>query len=144
MLTFLVHYFNITYMCNLFRNAFNMRNLLRDAFNIRNLLRDAFNMRNLLHNAFNEKSFQLKIPIKETRNMKLLKFIQKITKFQTKLKKNFKNIVFLFFSYGTHDRSFFCATLHHRFLFKSHCKPFFKSFFTWHFIIDFLSHDITS
>ena len=28
------------------------------------------------------------------------------TKFQTKLKKNLKNIVFLFFFYGTHDRSF--------------------------------------
>ena len=64
-------------------------------------------MRNLFHDAFNKKSFQLKIPIGKTRNMTRLKFIQKITKFQTELKKNFKNIVFLFFLYGTHDRSFF-------------------------------------
>ena len=95
MLAFLVRCFNVTYMCNLLRDAFNMRNLLRDAFNMRNLLRDAFN----------KKSFQLEIPIGETRDMTRLKFIRKITKFQTGLKKSLKDIVFLFFSHGTHDRS---------------------------------------
>ena len=98
MLAFFVHCFNVMYMCNLFCNAFNIHNLLC--------------------NAFNKKSFQLKIPIEKTWNMK------KITKFQTELKKSFKNIVFLFFLHDTHDRSFF----------------------VWHCIINFFSnffsHDI--
>ena len=59
MLTFFVHCFNITYMCNLFRDAFNMRNLFCDVFN----------MRNLFHDAFNKKFFQLKIPIEKTWDM---------------------------------------------------------------------------
>ena len=124
MLTFFVHCFNVMYMWNLFCNAFNMRNLFRDVFK--------------------KKSFQLKIPIEKTRDMTWLKFIQKIKKFQTELKKIFENIVFLFFSIRHAWQIFFCGTLHHNFFFRFYCRPFLKFFITWHFMTDRFSYDITS